>query len=268
MREKLSAFGLIIPAVALLGPVNLTAAGSPDIATEVVEATTMLRGKNSTATCFLLRRPSTARPGQDDFLLVTAGHVLGAMESEDARLLLRKPRTDGTYQADVMTIKVRAKGKPLWTKHPEVDAAAMPCPLPKGTGLVPLRLNALATTNMTEGGRLAVAGALRFASYPFKVVGTDGFPTVRHGTVASFPLFPVNRYKTFLIDCATSEGDSGGPVFLLEGHHDKDKEEHGPRGFIVGMIYGRGSDPDTKTDLHLAAAIHAAYIRETVDLVK
>jgi hypothetical protein len=134
--------------------------------------------------------------------------------------------------------------------------------------LVPLRLQALATTNKTESGQLAVAGALRFASYPFKVTGPCGFPTVRHGTVASFPLFPVQRYKTYLIDCTACEGDSGGPVFLIEGHNEKNKKEPGFRGFIVGMIYGRGSDPASKSDLHLAAAIHAAYIRKTVDLVK
>jgi hypothetical protein len=268
MRETLLALGRIIPAVALLGPVNLAAAGSPDIATRVVEATTLLKGKNSTATCFLLRRPSTARPGQDDVILVTAGHVLEAMESEDALLLLRTPSTEGAPQVDTLAIKVRAAGKPLWTKHREVDAGAMRCSLSEGTGIVPLRLDALATPNSIEGNRLAVAEALRFASYPFKVTGASGFPTVRHGTVASFPLFPVTRYKTYLIDCTACEGDSGGPVFIPDGPQDPDKKEQGPRAFVVGMVYGRGSDPATKIDLHLAAAIHAVYIRETVDLVK
>jgi Trypsin-like peptidase domain len=267
MHTRFSTFCATIGIIGL-SSANFAAADAPTVATQVVQATTMLRGKNSTATCFLVTRPGTANPGRQESILITAGHVLEAMESDDAGLLVRKTHADGTYDIGTMSLKVRAKGKPLWTKHPKVDVAVLSCHLPDQVAIVPLPVGALATESAINDSKLTLAGAVRFAGYPFKVTSVAGFPTVRHGTVASFPLLPVKKYKSYLLDCNTFEGDSGGPVFVDQPHVGSEPTKPERQPTIVGMVFGRGSDPDTKTEMHLAAVVHAQYIRETIDLLK
>lgn len=42
-----------------------------------------------------------------------------------------------------------------------------------------------------------------------------GFPILRAGRVASYPLAPASRYPTYLVDFNVFAGNSGGPVYVV-----------------------------------------------------
>jgi hypothetical protein len=44
--------------------------------------------------------------------------------------------------------------------------------------------------------------------------GAGGFPILRSGRIASYPIWPSSNLKTFLLDMTTYGGNSGGPVFF------------------------------------------------------
>ncbi len=44
--------------------------------------------------------------------------------------------------------------------------------------------------------------------------GVGGFPILRSGRIASYPIWPSSQAKTFLLDMTTYGGNSGGPVFF------------------------------------------------------
>src|SRR5438876_10762205 len=51
--------------------------------------------------------------------------------------------------------------------------------------------------------------------YPFGAESnTGGFPILRSGRIASYPLLPTESTKTFLFDFSIFPGNSGGPVYL------------------------------------------------------
>ena len=44
-----------------------------------------------------------------------------------------------------------------------------------------------------------------------------GFPILRSGRVASYPLAPASVFPTFLMDFSVFPGNSGGAVFMAQG---------------------------------------------------
>ncbi len=105
-------------------------------------------------------------------------------------------------------------------------------------------------------------------SYPAQLEANDaGWPILRHGTVASYPLYPVEHCRSVLIDFHTFGGDSGAPVLTKadDGWH------------VVGLVSGmhRQTDKATMplqeltfhTPLGLSIVMQAAFIRETIRLL-
>ena len=43
-----------------------------------------------------------------------------------------------------------------------------------------------------------------------------GFPILRSGRVASYPIAPAKIFPTFLLDFSVFPGNSGGPVFMTQ----------------------------------------------------
>lgn len=103
-----------------------------------------------------------------------------------------------------------------------------------------------------------------------------GFPIYRGGSVATYPLVPTSRTKTFFVNANVFEGDSGGPVYLARpSPTDPDKE--GTR-LILGLITAqRFLDEEAKMvygttkirhRLGLAIVVHASFIKETIDRLR
>ena len=87
-----------------------------------------------------------------------------------------------------------------YTPPPEFEALALP-------------LELLASDDDFKT-RVAAGTYVRLLCYPaqFEANGA-GFPILRHGVLASFPLAPVNLHKTFMIDFTTFA------IGLVQGHH-------------------------------------------------
>lgn len=114
--------------------------------------------------------------------------------------------------------------------------------------------------------------------YPFGAEANSlGFPILRSGRIASYPLTPSKTTKTFLFDFTVFRGNSGGPVYFME----KDPTYGGVR-HIGAAIYGIAGivveernitqtvqelyqKRETTTPLQLGSVIHASFIKELVD---
>ena len=95
---------------------------------------------------------------------------------------------------------------------------------------------------------------------------TAGFPILRSGRVASYPLGPSRAYPTFLLDFSVFPGNSGGPVFM---HNDARRSPADPSQapqdaeFIAGLLTQQVELNNER--LEIGIVTHAKYIRETID---
>jgi hypothetical protein len=245
----------------------------PNPTARMIQATFKLVNPASTATCFLLGRPQPGAEKKSETILITAAHVFEQMTGEQATLVLRKPNKDGTYARHELNLKVRAKDRPLWTKHAKVDVAALRIQLPAGVAAAPLPLAALVDETAIKAGRFGPGDDVRIACYPVRFeISAAGFPVVRRGAVSGFPLAPVKAYNTFLVDYNNFVGDSGGPVFVID---EKEEDETNP--LVIGVVLGQHLyDERTKLAfeervlhhrLGLAIVVHAQFVRETLQLL-
>jgi len=249
---------------------------SADFASQTVLCTYKLFHPASTGTCVIFSKPGEATDTHQ-YLLVTAAHVLEGMPSDDATLVLRRSLPDATYQRVDTRIFVRHGGSPLWTRHSHEDVAVLPLQLPDDAPVFALDPNTLATEAGLKKLNIHVGSTLFSAVYPERrEANLEGFPIVRQCTVASFPFFPVNAHKTFLMDAFAFHGDSGGPVFVRDDRNGSQTDENPP--LIVGLVLAMwhtdektetpSESREVRTPLGLATTVHAQAIRETLDLLK
>ena len=110
--------------------------------------------------------------------------------------------------------------------------------------------------------------------YPARLESNGaGFPIARNISIASFPLVPVERHRTFMADCSTFAGDSGGPVFVA-----RTKGEEAGKPLVLGMVVAQYRNDEKVTMLHeerlmrhrlsLGKVVQAEFIRQTIAAVK
>ncbi len=258
-----------------------SAARADDLNTRLTLCTFKIANPSSTATAFILTRPSPEDPWKPQHILVTAGHVFAGMRGDEATVWFRKLESDGSYTKRPATIRVRKSGKELWTKHPSVDAAVMVISVPKDISLPAISPDVLATDEDLKKYEIHPGDSIRSIGYPHAnqfEANAAGFPVVRMGCISSFPLLPTARVRTFLYDTNVFEGISGGPVYLSESNRYYAGKSHNDRvEMILGlnsgqhwlnesynMVYESGT---VRQRLELAIAVHASAIRETIDLL-
>ena len=194
-------------------------------AEKMVLATYKLYNEKSTAAGFVVE----AEDGRH--FVVSSEHVFRKMQGETAILVLRKKMKNGTYERYDQKIPVRKRNRALWVKHRDQDVAVLEIDLdlPENVELRSVPAAALASEEAAQKNGLGVGAEVLICGYPtrFEVNGA-GFPVTRRGSVASFPLVPVAKHPTMVIDFSTFEGDSGGPVFL------KRKDSEDP--LVVGVV--------------------------------
>lgn len=226
-------------------------------------ATYKLSNEESTATGFVLEAEDGRR------FLVTSAHVLEKMAGETAVLVSRTEK-DGEYFRKDVKLAVRDGKKPLWVKHLKQDVAVMELELPEDSGVQALPVSVLATDDLAQSSGYTVGSGVVVLGFPtrFEVNGA-GFPVARRGGVASFPVIPMAKNPTVIVDFTTFEGDSGGPVFMrLNGGNGKP--------LLVGLVVSQFRHTEklktftgTQTIHHslgLSTVVQAEAIRETLEL--
>jgi len=249
-----------------------------NIHTIMMESTLRIRGDGSTGTGFVVGKPDPEQDGRYYFILVTAHHVLANVKGDSVLLTLREAMDEAgeTWQRIEYPIQIRASGKDLWTKHSKVDLAAMVVALPTKTvrSLIPAPL--LLTDEKIRELEIGPGTELLCLGYPFGVeANPEGFPILRSGKVASYPLLPTASTKSFLFDFSVFPGCSGGPVYYYEKNPMYGGTVHlGAIQGIMGVatrersiaqrmdqLYER---KETITPLALGEVIHARFVEEMV----
>lgn len=269
--------------VALIStPTILVAQDKFEINTQLMESTFKIQGRGSLGTVFILGLPSKKDTTKAYFVMITAAHVLDSIKGDDATIFLREKREDGCFIKLPYSMKIRKEGRPLWTHHSDstVDVAAMYVTLPQ-KAYMPTLLPTffLATDSVLSDFEIHPGDELICLGYPFGFEANEaGYPILRSGRIASYPLFPTKKYKSFLYDFNVFEGNSGGPVYFFEANRNYKGGTHiGTIQFIAGLVVEEASlmqrtetlyeTRELRYPLRLAKVIPSSLIAETILLL-
>jgi hypothetical protein len=242
-----------------------------DLAVELIHATVQIEqplgdGTRTVGTGFLINAPTL--DGQPRTVLVTANHVLQRMPGVQARIGYRIANADGSWSYAPQKFDIRdADGNPRWTQHPKRDVAAIAITAPPEFAQAAIPKDWLAgdetfsTYSVGAGDQMMALGFPRGLS-----ANPAGFPILRAGRVASFPLAPAAAFPTFLLDFTVFPGNSGGPVFMAEGVRRRPGGgESQEVQFIAGLLTQQVELNSER--LEIGIVTHARYIHETLALL-
>jgi hypothetical protein len=220
-----------------------------DLSQELMQATVQLEqplgdGKRRVGAGFLISDPTP--DGRPRTVLVTANHVLDTMPGQIAHIGYRVANPDGSWTYAPMNLRIRdGAGHELWTHHP-VDYLASD--------------DTFGKYQVRAGDEMMALGFPRGLS-----ANQAGFPILRAGRVASFPIAPAKIFPTFLLDFAAFPGNSGGPVFMSDPSHRRaGRPGEAPQDvqFIAGLLTQQVELDNER--LGIGVVIHASFIRETI----
>lgn len=255
---------------------GLLQADENDFDTQMMRATVKITHEKSTGTGFFLSQPDPHAPKQCRYILVSAAHVFENIPADEVTLYFRKKESEGVYRKLPVKIALQKDRKPCWTKHPSQDVAVLVCVPPPEADLPKLTPDLLATDETIKRFAIHPGDSLNCLGYPHRVEANEaGFPILRSGPVASFPLVPAKTNKTFLLSANVFEGDSGGPVYLSNSNHtvsgkDRTQKVEVILGLVTGqhfldeemrMVYGTTK---VRHRLGLAIVVQASFIRDTI----
>ena len=256
--------------------VTVEAQESYDLSTLLMKSTYKITARNSVGTAFVIGKPTGRGDKTSYYVLVTAEHLLKAVQGNTIKLHLRK-KSEDTYQKFEYPVPIRKGGENLWTKHPEADIAVMYVSLPKDADIALLPMTFLATDEDLKNYEIRPGDQLFALGFPLGQESNEaGFPILRTGTIASYPILPTNRTKHFLFDFEVYKGNSGGPVFLIaQNRFYKGGTHIGIVRMILGLVSQeralheyRKSIYETQRKTHplkIAIVVHASFIREAIE---
>ena len=235
---------------------------------ELLQATFRIADREHSGTCFLIATKETDALNPRRVILATAAHVMEQMSGNECELILRSENEGQVFSRQPLTIVVRNEGKPLWTRHPDIDIATIFVDLPENTAAKPLLLDQLADEAHVINKTVRVGRETWTPCYPAKLEANEaGWPVLRKGSIASHPLTPLKSTKTMLIDYRAFGGDSGAPVATIVNEQP----------VVVGIVLGmhrqtdRSSLPFEEKTMHtpmgLSIVGQAAFLRETIELM-
>ncbi len=189
------------------------------------------------------------------------------MPGAEARIGWRTAQADGSWTLSPAPLRIRDGSlRPAWTRHPERDVAVMEIVAPEAfaRAAIPVAWLADATTLTTwqvgPGDELLSLGFPRGLS-----ANRAGFPIVRVGRIASWPLAPISAFPTFLLDFPVYPGNSGGPVFWTATARKRPDTAEPDHPFIAGVLTQEVVVGEERLGIGVVA--HAVFIREAIALL-
>lgn len=249
-----------------------------DISTILMRSTFKIQDAESFGTVFIMGEPSPDIPNQLYYVLITAAHVLEGIKSDVAIIHLRKQEGE-IFTKISYPLKIRNKGKQLWIRHPEVDVAAMRVALPKESDVQLITTSLLGTDDILKQFQVHPGDQLFVLGFPYGTEANDaGFPILRSGRIASYPLIPAKENKTFLIDFEVFKGNSGGPVLFYSENRVYGGTTHiGSIQFIMGVVSQEKQVTERleslsetvirKHKLSLAVISHASFVADLIKML-
>jgi hypothetical protein len=93
-----------------------------------------------------------------------------------------------------------------------------------------------------------------------------GFPILRSGKIASYPIYPTKNQPTFLYDFEIFGGNSGGPVYMVECNRSFKGSTHiGKVQFVAGLVSQQHLCATER--LALSVVVSAPLILETINML-
>jgi S1-C subfamily serine protease len=249
-----------------------------------MESTFMIQGPSARpgeegrfrfGTGFVMLRRVTPDSDEGKYVLVTAKHVFEDIKGDEATVILRKLNLGGYAVAYPFSVKIRDHGQLLYKAHPTADVAAIDVSLPTDS-LVAQRdvtnIDWLATDDFLESIDIHPGDELLCLGYPLGLAANDaGYPILRGGKIASYPVIPLKRTNRILYDFQVQPGNSGGPVYF--SFQDRYRKGHvAPFGStvtyqkLIGLVTEK-FDPVGNVDPFIAVIVPSVYIEETLDLL-
>jgi S1-C subfamily serine protease len=245
-----------------------------DLSVELMQATVQLEqplgnGTRTVGTGFLISEVSP--DGSPRTVLVTANHVFQQMPGAVARIGYRFENPDGSWSYSPQPLTIRdARGHELWTHHPSRDVAAIAITAPAQFAKAAIPEGYLASDDTFTKYKVEAGDELMALGFPRGLAANQaGFPILRSGRIASYPVAPANIFPTFLLDFAVFPGNSGGPVFMSEPERrdtiavSQPTPQEGE--FIAGLLTQQVELNNER--LEIGIVTHAKYIRETIALI-
>ncbi len=249
---------------------SLVAASTPapaapeDVAEAALRATVRVHNGATSGTGWFVAVPGP--DGEPVHVLVTANHVFDAMKTPDCSLVYRAPAKGGTFVRKEEKVRFRDGDKPLWTRHPELDVAALRVEVPKGVDLAPFPFDRVADESWAKKKKVRAGQDVFVACFPVRLeANAAGWPLLRKGSLATHPLTPAANAKTMLVDYAHFEGDSGS---ALVAYPDGEP-------LVVGLVFALMRHTNTVTSpfeerkshfpLDLAVAVQSPFVRDVIE---
>jgi hypothetical protein len=239
-----------------------------DLAVDLMHATVQLEqplgdGTRTVGTGFLISDPTP--DGRPRVILVTAAHVFSGMPGKMATVGYRIENPDGSWSYSPQPVQIRdAGGHELWTHHPSRDVAAIVISAPAEFAKAAIPEDYLASDDTFTHYKVRAGDEMMALGFPRGLAANQaGFPILRSGRVASYPVAPAKIFPTFLLDFSVFPGNSGGPVFMTDQDHRPSAGGGAPDPeFIAGLLTQQVELNHER--LEIGIVTHAKFIRETL----
>ena len=232
-----------------------------DLTVALIKATVQIDqpisdAKRMVGTGFLVSVPTPG--GAPQVVLVTAAHVFEKMPAPEVRIGWRVPSAKGSWAYMPSNITIRTTQGAVYTQHPSQDIAVIPVKVPDSIKDQVIPESMLADDTTFDAQHVSAGDEMMTLGYPHGLsANIAGFPILRAGRLASYPVAPSAAYPTFLIDLTAVPGNSGGPVFI------KTSAKSG--GFVAGVLIKQVEDDNQR--LELGVVTDAIFVRQTIDLM-
>jgi len=244
-----------------------------DLSVELMHATVQLEqplgnGTRTVGTGFLITEH--AADGQPRTVLVTANHVFQQMPGQVAKIGYRIANPDGSWSYSPQPLRIRdAGGHELWTHHPARDVAAITITAPPEFAKAAIPEQYLASDDTFTKYQVEAGDEMMALGFPRGLAANQaGFPILRSGRIASYPVAPAKIFPTFLLDFSVFPGKSKRPVFMRNPSRRSLSDLAQPPQdveFIAGLLTQQVELNNER--LEIGIVTHAKYIRETLALM-